>query len=153
MLKLLKNCLEHLISIGRHERLTVQGGGRQRHNIAGYYQALWDLVKMEASLNDAVCNVRQLETITLPDEQPQIEAPPASVTYISNFDTNFEDNKAFITCVSKYLEEADVHKGLVGVTYFSQRKAKLFKQTFIPRNKKLRVTKNGTMKFVGRCNV
>ena len=72
---------------------------------------------MEASLNDAVCNVRQLETINLPDEQPQIEAPPASVTYISNFDTNFEDSKAFITCVSKYLEEADVHKGLVGVTY------------------------------------
>ncbi|KAK2551270.1 Cytoplasmic FMR1-interacting protein 2 [Acropora cervicornis] len=67
---------------------------------------------MEASLNDAVCNVRQLETINLPDEQPQIEAPPASVTYISNFDTNFEDSKAFITCVSKYLEEADVHKGL-----------------------------------------
>ena len=71
-----------------------------------------------ATLEDAVCNVRQLETINLPDEQPQIEAPPASVTYISNFDTNFEDSKAFITCVSKYLEEADVHKGLVGVTYF-----------------------------------
>ena len=69
-----------------------------------------------ATLEDAICNVHQLETINLPDEQPQIEAPPASVTYISNFDTNFEDNKAFITCISKYLEEADVHKGLVGVT-------------------------------------
>ena len=69
-----------------------------------------------ATLDDAICNVHQLETINLPDEQPQIEAPPASVTYISNFDTNFEDSKAFITCISKYLEEADVHKGLVGVT-------------------------------------
>ena len=69
-----------------------------------------------ATLEDGISNVRQLETINLPDEQPQIEAPPASVTYISNFDTNFEDNKAFITCISKYLEEADVHKGLVGVT-------------------------------------
>ena len=70
-----------------------------------------------ATLDDAICNVQQLQTISLPDEQPQIEAPPASVTYISNFDTNFEDSKAFITCISKYLEEADVHKGLVGVTY------------------------------------
>lgn len=69
-----------------------------------------------ATLEEAICNVRQLETIILPDEQPQIEAPPASVTYTANFDTNFEDNKAFITCISKYLEEADVHKGLVGVT-------------------------------------
>lgn len=69
-----------------------------------------------ATLEDGISNVRQLETINLPDEQPQIEAPPASVTYISNFDTNFEDSKAFITCISKYLEEADVHKGLVGVT-------------------------------------
>lgn len=69
-----------------------------------------------ATLEDGISNVRQLETISLPDEQPQIEAPPASVTYISNFDTNFEDSKAFITCISKYLEEADVHKGLVGVT-------------------------------------
>ncbi|XP_066016984.1 cytoplasmic FMR1-interacting protein 2 [Pocillopora verrucosa] len=65
-----------------------------------------------ATLDDAICNVQQLQTISLPDEQPQIEAPPASVTYISNFDTNFEDSKAFITCISKYLEEADVHKGL-----------------------------------------
>ena len=69
-----------------------------------------------ATLEDGISNVRQLETISLPDEQPQIEAPPASVTYISNFDTNFEDSKAFITCISNYLEEADVHKGLVGVT-------------------------------------
>ena len=70
-----------------------------------------------ATLDDALCNVHQLATINIPDEQPQIEAPPASVTYISNFDTNFEDSKAFITCISKYLEEADVHKGLVGVTF------------------------------------
>ncbi|XP_048589343.1 cytoplasmic FMR1-interacting protein 2-like [Nematostella vectensis] len=66
-----------------------------------------------ATLEEAICNVRQLETIILPDEQPQIEAPPTSVTYTANFDTNFEDSKAFITCVSKYLEEADVHKGLI----------------------------------------
>ena len=72
----------------------------------------WDARKM-ATLEDALCNVQLLQTINLPDEQPQVEAPPASVTYISNFDTNFEDSKAFITCISKYLEEADVHKGLV----------------------------------------
>lgn len=72
-----------------------------------------------ATLEDAIGNVRQLETVSLPDEQPQIEAPPASVTYTANFDTNFEDSKAFITCISKYLEEADVHKGLVGVIRLS----------------------------------
>ena len=69
-----------------------------------------------ATLEEAICNVRQLENIILPDEQPTIEAPPASVTYTANFDANFEDSKAFITCISKYLEEADVHKGLVGVS-------------------------------------
>ena len=57
-----------------------------------------------------------LETVNLPDDQPQIEAPTASVTYISNFDTNFEDNKAFITLFSEYLEEADALKGLVSMT-------------------------------------
>ena len=30
----------------------------------------------------------------------------------ANFDTNFEDHKAFITGVAKYIEEATVHSSL-----------------------------------------
>ena len=96
---------------------TVQGGVRKtKTHLTKPPKASGTHGNM-ATLDDALCNVHQLATINIPDEQPQIEAPPASVTYISNFDTNFEDSKAFITCISKYLEEADVHKGLVGVLF------------------------------------
>lgn len=67
------------------------------------------------SLDEALKNVNLLDDLALCDEQPVIEAPAASITYIPNFDTNFEDSEAFITCNSKYLEEARMHRGLVRV--------------------------------------
>lgn len=115
-----KKNAKHLICVTCVTQLfsNIAVRGRERKVFVGTAacKATWGITNMATILDDAICNVRQLETINLPDEQPQIEAPPASVTYISNFDTNFEDSKAFITCISKYLEEADVHKGLVGVT-------------------------------------
>ena len=70
---------------------------------------------MEASksLDEALKNVNLLDDLALSDEQPIIEAPATSITYCPNFDTNFEDSEAFITCNSKYLEEAAMHRGLV----------------------------------------
>ena len=69
------------------------------------------------SLDEALKNVNLLDDLALSDEQPVIEAPAASITYNPNFDTNFEDNEAFITCNSKYLEEAAMHRGLVSSSY------------------------------------
>ena len=66
-------------------------------------------------LEDAVENVRRLENLVLTDEQPNIEPPPAVITYRANFDTNFEDKEAFITGISRYMEEAHIHKMLVRV--------------------------------------
>ena len=34
------------------------------------------------------------------------------MVFQANFDTNFEDHKAFITGVAKYIEEATVHSSL-----------------------------------------
>ena len=34
------------------------------------------------------------------------------LVFQANFDTNFEDHKAFITGVAKYIEEATVHSSL-----------------------------------------
>ena len=59
-------------------------------------------------------NVRRLENLTLfSDEQANIEAPPASITYICDFDTNFGDKEAFITGIARYMEEAGLHQRLV----------------------------------------
>ena len=66
-----------------------------------------------ATLQDAVENVRRLENLTFCDEQPNIEPPPASITYNADFDTNFEDKEAFITGIARYMEEAGIHQKLV----------------------------------------
>lgn len=64
-----------------------------------------------ATLEEAVENVRRLENLTLNnDEQPNIEAPPASITYTCDFDTNFGDKEGFITGISRYMEEAGIHQ-------------------------------------------
>lgn len=68
---------------------------------------------MAASLDSAVESVRRLENLSLPDEQPNIEACPTSVVYDTSFDTNFEDRNAFVTGIAKYMEEATVHSQLV----------------------------------------
>ena len=65
------------------------------------------------SLQDALTNVRCLENLALPDEQPTIEPEPASVVYEVSFDTNFADRTAFITGIGKYNEEATVCSNLV----------------------------------------
>ena len=67
-----------------------------------------------ATLQEAVENVRRLDNLTLNnDEQPNIEAPPASITYTCDFNTNFGDKEAFITGISRYMEEAGIHQQLV----------------------------------------
>ncbi|XP_076821965.1 cytoplasmic FMR1-interacting protein 1 homolog isoform X2 [Clavelina lepadiformis] len=63
-------------------------------------------------LEDALSNVDLLEELPLPDQQPCIEPLPTSLTYQSNFDTNFEDRNAFVTGVAKYIEEATVHSSM-----------------------------------------
>ncbi|VDO21340.1 unnamed protein product [Haemonchus placei] len=50
-----------------------------------------------------------LEDLILPDDQPAIEARPLPLLCRTNFDTNFEDRNAYVTGVSKYIEEATRH--------------------------------------------
>ncbi|VDP04626.1 unnamed protein product [Heligmosomoides polygyrus] len=61
------------------------------------------------SLKDALGNVELLEDLILPDDQPSIEARPLPLLCRTNFDTNFEDRNAYVTGVSKYIEEATRH--------------------------------------------
>lgn len=77
----------------------------------------------KVTLADALSNVDVLDELTLPDEQPCIEAQPCSVVYQANFDTNFEDRNGFVTGIAKYIEEATVHASLVGYLHI----------TYIPR--------------------
>ena len=72
-----------------------------------------------ATLQDALTNVRCLESLALPDEQPTIEPEPASVVYDVSFDTNFADRTAFITGIGKYNEEATICSNLVRERYLS----------------------------------
>lgn len=67
------------------------------------------------TLADALSNVEVLDELSLPDEQPCIEAQPCSVIYKANFDTNFEDRNGFVTGIAKYIEEATTHANLVGL--------------------------------------
>ncbi|XP_026330078.1 cytoplasmic FMR1-interacting protein-like, partial [Hyposmocoma kahamanoa] len=69
-------------------------------------------VSEKVSLSDALSNVDVLDELTLPDEQPCIEAAPCSILYMANFDTNFEDRNGFVTGIAKYIEEATVHANL-----------------------------------------
>ncbi|XP_037086734.1 cytoplasmic FMR1-interacting protein-like isoform X2 [Pollicipes pollicipes] len=66
----------------------------------------------KVTLEDALSNVEVLEELSLPDQQPCIEAQACSVAYHANFDTNFEDRTAFVSGVAKYIEEATVHANL-----------------------------------------
>lgn len=71
----------------------------------------------KVTLTDALSNVDVLDELTLPDEQPCIEAQPCSVVYQANFDTNFEDRNGFVTGIAKYIEEATVHASLVNKNF------------------------------------
>ncbi|VDM07312.1 unnamed protein product [Wuchereria bancrofti] len=61
------------------------------------------------SFRDAVGNVDLLDDLVLLDNQPCIEAQPIPLEYRISFNTNFEDRNAFVTGVSKYIEEATRH--------------------------------------------
>ena len=67
----------------------------------------------KVSLEEAVNTVETLDEIALPDYQPCIEAMNGSMIYKVNLDTNFEDKTAYVTGISKYIEEAAMHAQLV----------------------------------------
>ncbi len=67
----------------------------------------------KVSLEEAVNTVETLDEIPLPDLQPCIEAHNGSILYKCNMDTNFEDKTAYVTGISKYIEEAAHHAQLV----------------------------------------
>lgn len=64
-------------------------------------------------LEAALQNVAQLETFRLPDDQPHVEAAAATINYVASFDTNFEDRTAFVSGISKYVEDAQSLAALV----------------------------------------
>lgn len=64
-------------------------------------------------LEAALQNVAQLETFRLVDDQPHVEAAAATINYVADFDTNFEDRTAFVSGISKYVEEAQSLAALV----------------------------------------
>ncbi|KRX64803.1 Cytoplasmic FMR1-interacting protein, partial [Trichinella sp. T9] len=75
------------------------------------------------SFADAIGNVELLDEIPLPDCQPVVEALPQTLRYRANFDANFEDRSAFITGISKYIEEATRHAELNEILLEGERHA------------------------------
>jgi cytoplasmic FMR1 interacting protein len=67
----------------------------------------------KVTLEEAVNTVETLDEIALPDYQPCIEAINGSIVYKVCLNTNFEDKTAYITGISKYMEEASNHAKLV----------------------------------------
>ncbi len=67
----------------------------------------------KVSLEEAVNTVENLDEIQSPDYQPCIEALNGSILYKVSLDTNFEDKTAYVTGISKYIEEAAMHAQLV----------------------------------------
>ncbi|CAF1629080.1 unnamed protein product, partial [Didymodactylos carnosus] len=64
------------------------------------------------TLSDALSNVEVLYELPLIDAQPCIECANNAMVYEANFDSNFEDKTAFVTGISKYIEEAVQHASL-----------------------------------------
>ena len=64
-------------------------------------------------MSDALSNVEVLYELPLIDSQPSVEGASNAIVYEANFDTNFEDKAAYITGISKYIEEAVLHSNLV----------------------------------------
>jgi hypothetical protein len=65
------------------------------------------------SLEEALNTVASLDEIISPDYQPCVEAINGTVLYQVNLDTNFVDSQAYVTGVSKYIEEAQRHARFV----------------------------------------
>ena len=72
----------------------------------------------KVTLEEAVNTVETLDEIPLPDYQPCIEAINGSIVYKVSLDTNFEDKTAYVTGISKYIEEAAMHAQLVNTLEF-----------------------------------
>jgi cytoplasmic FMR1 interacting protein len=83
----------------------------------------------KVTLEEAVNTVETLDEIALPDYQPCIEAINGSIVYKVSLDTNFEDKTAYVTGISKYIEEAAMHAQLVNIflNYFKVNFIHLFK--------------------------
>ena len=86
------------------------------------------------TIEEALQNVELLDHLPMFDEQPCIEPMPASLSYTgkcynitfkllithitmwvtakANFDTRFEDRRAYITGMAKYIEEAEMHASM-----------------------------------------
>ena len=64
------------------------------------------------TVEEALQNVDLLEEMPLPDEQPNIEPMPAALTYSVNFDTRFEDRRAYVLGSARYIEEAEMHAAM-----------------------------------------
>ncbi len=67
----------------------------------------------KVTLEETLNTVDSLDEIYLPDHQPCIESLNGSILYQVNLDSNFEDKTAYVTGMSKYIEEAAKHAKLV----------------------------------------
>ena len=67
----------------------------------------------DEGLLQAIRAVQQLRSHALVDDCPSVEAPGIGLNYTASFDTNFEDRCAFVSGVSKYVEEAQSLASLV----------------------------------------
>lgn len=106
----------------------------------------------KVTLADALSNVDVLDELTLPDEQPCIEAQPCSVVYQANFDTNFEDRNGFVTGIAKYIEEATVHASLVSRVISILEKKTCHHVTFTFQNELLEEgVEHAVMLYTWRC--
>ena len=62
----------------------------------------------------AIENVDAMENIRLYKFQPNIEPIHSSISYITNFDSRFEDRKAYINGIgNKYTDEASVQSSML----------------------------------------
>lgn len=66
----------------------------------------------KVTLADAISNVDVLDDVVLGDDVPCIQGVSASIVYHVNYDTNFEDRKAFARCDAKCIEEATVQANM-----------------------------------------
>ena len=62
------------------------------------------MTSQNVTIEEALQNVDLLDMLPMFDEQPCIEPMPASLSYTANFDTRFEDRRAYITGMAKYIE-------------------------------------------------
>ena len=73
---------------------------------------LFQMTTVSYTVEEALQNVDLLEEMPLPDEQPNIEPMPAALTYSVNFDTRFEDRRAYVLGSARYIEEAEMHAAM-----------------------------------------